>query len=84
MRLRAVEFSKIRACKQSFKHACGIPRNPLISPESPKSLPNLHVHFWLIAYLNKVLWRRGYVNLSHFVISGTLRSFGDVMFGEYE
>ena len=84
MHLRAMGFSKAHECKQSFAHVCGFPRNPLISPESLKSLPNLDVHFWLIAYLYKVLLRRGYVNQSHFVISGTLRSFGDLMFGEYE
>ncbi len=52
--------------------------------ENLKSLPNPAVHFWPIAYLYKVLLRRGYVNQYHFVISGTLRSFGDLMFGEYE
>lgn len=80
--LRAIEFSKVRACKQS--HVCGFPRNALISPESLKSLPNHNVQVWLVAYLHKVLLRRGYVNQFHFVISGTLHSFGDLMFGEYE
>lgn len=63
---------------------CRFPGSPLISLESLKSLPNLHVHFWLRAYLYKVLLRQGYVNQSHFVISETLCSFGDLMFGEYE
>ena len=68
----AVSSVKVPACKHSFPHMWGFPRNFLISLESLKSLPNLDDHFWLPAYLYKVLLRQGYVNQSHFVISGTL------------
>lgn len=44
---------------------------------SSRSWSNRSVHSWLTAYLYKVLLRRGYVNQSHFVISGTRCNFDD-------
>lgn len=67
------EFRKRLACKQSLGHTWSFPRKALISPESLKSLSNLHVHFWHRAYLDKVLLRGGYVNQPHFVMSWTLQ-----------